>query len=254
MSNITFVTGFFKIYDDNNSTVKKMEDRITLFKELAATGIKLSLFICPEYKDIINELPDNVKIVEVLTLYETNIGKLIYNCKDIELPNNRTIEKDTIDYIVLMNVKTELVKKASDSNPWNTEYFSWIDFNIAHVFKNKQETYKYLNGLNNYYIKTDKIVIPGCWDKTFNIIDYLKNNIVWRFCGGVFIGNKENISHFYNLYLNYLHVFINITKKIVWEVNFWCWLENNSDFPTLWYKADHNDSIVIFPKEIIFEI
>ena len=38
--------------------------------------------------------------------------------------------------------------------------------------------------------------------------------------------------------------FVETTRRLVWEVNFWAWLEVNSDWNPQWYSADHNDTIL----------
>lgn len=254
MSNITFVTGLFQLYNEDNSHVKKIEERILLFKELLKTGIKIYIYSSSEYTDLLknitSEYRENIIISDPVLLNETNIGKIMYGIPNIELPNNRFGEKDIIDYIVLMNSKIEFVKKTIDINPWNTDYFCWLDFNIVHVFKDKTNTLEYLKNMNNLKVETDKIVIPGCWPEKFYNTDYLCNNVVWRFCGGVFLGHKDKLVDFYNLYISNLPVFLVTYNKAVWEVNFWAWLETFTDFSPLWYSADHNDSIIKFPEEI----
>ena len=43
-------------------------------------------------------------------------------------------------------------------------------------------------------------------------------------------------------------MFMERYRRITWEVNFWTWLEVNTNWDVLWYKADHNDSIVRVPS------
>lgn len=154
-----------------------------------------------------------------------------------------------------MNSKIEFVNDAIIQNPWNTNYFAWIDFSIQHVFKTDAYRHK-LYELNNLTTTTKFLAIPGCsqikdtpdihndeLQKTFR-------QICWRFCGGFFIGDKDNLKNMYDLYIKYFPIFISKYKTIVWEVNFWAWLEKNTGWNLNWYKADHDDSILNIPYEL----
>jgi hypothetical protein len=39
-------------------------------------------------------------------------------------------------------------------------------------------------------------------------------------------------------------------RHITWEVNFWAWLEVNASWNIVWFKADHDDSIVRVPSHL----
>jgi hypothetical protein len=97
------------------------------------------------------------------------------------------------------------------------------------------------------------LAIPGCHNKLTN---YDNNNlelqeelrtICWRFCGGFFWGDKSSLVEFYKLYIENFPLFIERYKTLVWEVNFWAWLELNFNWSPNWYLADHNDSIIDVP-------
>jgi hypothetical protein len=52
---------------------------------------------------------------------------------------------------------------------------------------------------------------------------------------------------------DYFLRFLNQTRKIVWEVNYWAWLENLGLISPTWYLANHNDTIVNIPYTPIVE-
>jgi hypothetical protein len=93
--------------------------------------------------------------------------------------------------------------------------------------------------------------MPGCWDFKVSNINALNNRISWRFCGGFFLGDKESLLHFYNISITHFTEFLNLTKKLVWEVNYWSWLEGNEYFEPILYAANHNDSIVNISERIL---
>jgi hypothetical protein len=44
-------------------------------------------------------------------------------------------------------------------------------------------------------------------------------------------------------------MFIREHKKLFWEINFWAWLEANTDWKTDWYFGKHNDKIINIPTK-----
>jgi hypothetical protein len=60
---------------------------------------------------------------------------------------------------------------------------------------------------------------------------------------------SKSLVNFYNLYQIFFPIFINEYKTIVWEVNFWTWLEIVKDFNFGWYYSEGNyDGIAKLPK------
>lgn len=249
MQSTTFVTSFLKIDGDS---IKKMSWRYEKFIEIANSGIQICVYIDKSMAELFIdiELYPNVKIMNTeISLEETFPFKVCQN-KDILIPKFLNKTKDTINYMLLMNSKIDFMHKAIEKNPWNTKYFAWIDFSISHIFKDINNCTEQLKLLGN--IKTNKrfLAIPGCYDAISSDEDYLiLSKIFWRFCGGFFIGDIESIEDFFHLSREFFPLFIEKNKTLVWEVNFWSWLEANSSWKPNWYLADHNDSIINIPSE-----
>jgi len=243
-SSITFVTAFINLYE-KPLDYKDNEWRYDNFKKLASSGINICLYTNTEsyerLSEIIADYP-NVKLMEIFNLEDT----LVYNCKNLDynLPDNRNEQKDTEKYIFLINSKIEIVNDALKKNVWDSTHFAWIDFSIAYIFKNIGQTIEHLSILGKRTFIEKLLVIPGCW-KTDTTV--LTERVNWRFCGGFFLGDYESITNFYELYKQHFENFILEHKKLVWEVNFWAWLELNTDWKPDWYLADHDDSILNIP-------
>ena len=232
---ITFVTSFFNIYDHDYDATKTVEWRIERFRDIARTGIKICLYVGVEFLHLIPTEYANVSIIEAL----------ITQTASAELPQQRSIHKDTAKYMQVINSKTDFMSDAIHRNTWSSTHFAWIDFNISYVFANKERTLRFIRELDLYKLPDKCMLIPGCWSKYDNInIGHVTECIHWRFCGGFFIGDKNSILRFGELYNEKFSVFTQTHNKLVWEVNFWAWLEVNSDWRPQWYLADHNDSII----------
>ena len=251
MSIITFVTAFFNIYNhpSNSETITKRFDR---FKEIAITGIQICIYTEPDLIDTFNELIKefpNIKLMNPINLKKSNIAA-ICSTIDYALPNIRNQEKDNDEFMMFINTKYELLENAISVNPWNSSYFAWIDFSLSYIFKDLKESQSQLVFLSNLKL-TNKFFTIGGWEKTKNPLDKLNNeNVVWRFCGGFLLGDTESVKEFTDLSKQYLHVFMNLYKKLTWEVNFWAWLETYIGWKPIWFHTMFNDGIIKIPVQV----
>lgn len=254
MSSITFVTAYLKVYDKEYDLSRTFEKRLEHFLKLADTGINICIFIEPDLREKFNALElkyDNLKIIKEIQVKDLELNKL---CEEnnlyYELPSNRNLEKDTKNYMFLMLAKLEFLKKTIDVNPYNSDYFCWFDFSLPYIFKDINNTIEKIKNISNLKFKKEFICLPGCWSFKITDINYLINNIVWRFCGGIIIGDKNSIVNFYNISNKYFIHFLNQYKTLLWEVNYWAWLESRGLIEPIWYLADHNDTIINIPDTI----
>jgi hypothetical protein len=183
-----------------------------------------------------------------------------------DLPKDKSPPKDTFDYMCYLHTKIEFLKKATDMNPFSTTHFAWVDYNLSQMFQKndtlpydhimewckKIKTPKYLPAtelaLSETLFPHQEMYIPGCWSKISESDDFYQK-VVWRFCGGFLCGSICAIQHFWTLYETHFCDFLKKGKTMVWDVNFWAWLEYNPkiDWQPIWYEADHNDSIIKLP-------
>ena len=240
---VTFVTCLFHIYNMNYDDNKNINWRIERFKELLNTGIHICIYVCPVFEPMIRYLEEkyeNLRIMKVVEIEELSVYNETVKY-DFTLPKQRNLLKDTPNYMFVINSKSEFMNHTVQENPWNTSHFSWVDFNLTHVFKDKVASLRFLKDMEHHTWKPSCLLIPGCWDRHDNL-HY--ERVHWRFCGGFLLGDAESIQRFHHLCTTEYPKFIQTHKKLVWEVNFWAWLEMNSDWTPDHYKADHDDSII----------
>lgn len=243
---ITFVTSYLKIYRqeyDNNKTFPK---RLRLFMKLLDTGINMCLFTSPEFEMIFRDLTKkytNLVLLGVCDIENLEFWRLC-DQKKYRLAKKVNTGKDTHEYMVLMNEKTEFIRKSILANPFNTEYFSWIDFSIGHIFRNP-DTYTQISRLDSLYFFKDVLVIPGCGSQVLHESKTANDEIVWRFAGGLFLGHKDVLLRFSDSAINHITKFLDVSGHMLWEVNYWAWLEAKGYLPeVLWYYTMHSDDIV----------
>jgi Bacterial protein of unknown function (HtrL_YibB) len=239
--------------------------RLERFMKIAETGIPICIFVDECGQNLLEQcldiFPDNLKIMRVMSIYDTWVHRICEQYDTIGLPRHRNDAKDIYEYMVLMNSKIEFVYETMQHNPFGTDHFAWIDFNVAHVFKDLEGTQAYLRMLTTCKFPSDKLWIPGCWSAlpeapSQEIIQRsVLDGIHWRFCGGFFLGDRAAISRFHDLYETHFPEFIFRYRQMVWEVNFWSWLEaqtpqeGDAKWKPSWFMGDHDDSIVKIPME-----
>jgi hypothetical protein len=241
-----------KVYDEEYDISRTFENRLKYFMFLLDLGINICVFIEPELQDRFIELGmkyNNLKIIQHMRIEDTELYKLGNNYSELKgLPLNRNVKKDTKKYMFLMLAKVEFLKKTIDVNPYNSEYFCWFDFSLPYIFKDMDSTLLKMKKISNTKFTNKFIYLPGCWKFKMMDIERLKNNVVWRFCGGFLIGDKESLKYFYAMSYGYFLSFLNLSKTLVWEVNYWAWLEGLGLISPIWYLADHNDTIINIPE------
>lgn len=246
---VTFVTCYFKIYEDEYDSLRSFEHRMNFFLDIVNSGINICIITTPEYEKSFSNKFVNVKVIDVfdktLLPFSNKYFNEIHSCV---LPEIRNKDKDTEYYMYLINSKIEFVKKAIDVNPFSSDYFCWFDFSLSYIFKDMTSSINKLKQISQQTYIDTFLTMPGCWNHAIQNVDILKKQVCWRFCGGFFMGDTQSLLHFYELSVNNYGKFLNQTNTLVWEVNFWAWLETHTTFNPLWYYANHDDGMIInFP-------
>jgi hypothetical protein len=170
-------------------------------------------------------------MVHKVSLSDTWVGKHIPDTSI--LPTERS-HFDTCEYLKIQNTKTEWLYKASQENPFQTEWFIWVDFGIEHVMKTPKDT---LLRLKNIQVPTTPCIrTAGIWPRTSPSIGCVN----WRFAGGFLMIHTSRVRELHERVCAKL---LEIQPAITWEVNVWNLLENDGiDFG--WFLSDHNDTII----------
>lgn len=243
---LTYVSCFVNI--NCKEPHKTHQWRMNNFINIAETGVPIVLYVDDEIREAFSHVWTKYKNIALRNVdYDKSWTFNVCSKYKDRLPTTRNIVKDTFLFICLMNMKIEFVVNAVNENPFRTQHFAWIDFNLPHIFKNKVATSNYMQFLTTCKWLPGFITIPGCWEKgqgIENIVDIIN----WRFCGGFMLGDGDAFNELFDLYLEHFAMFMEKYRRITWEVNFWTWLEVNTNWDISWYKADHDDSIVRVPS------
>ena len=260
---ITFVSAFLKLEDILIDRYKNLDDCFQLFERLfQVKNIKIVLYLSTCYKEygdkLVSKYTDNL-IINYLDLEDLWTYNEVLKIKDIRLPQIRDTPKDTLRYISLQNSKLELIQKAISQNYFNTTHYAWIDFRIFHIIEEDKNNIfiEDLEKIINNRLKDNLLVIPGCWpdkycgvslDNINYLINYINNVISWRFCGGFVLADQYSLKKFFHIFKLFWTFYLS-QKLITWEVNIWHYMELKKLLTPLWFKADHNETIIKIPEE-----
>lgn len=250
MSTTTFVT-FFIDLEQKDPSLKQTDYRFACFEKLAATGIPICVFVSENHKERIQGLCKLYPTIHLMGSFDftQSVYASYANQYVLSLPSVRSIPKDTHAFLNLQNSKLECVQRVMDINPFQTDQFAWIDFNIFHIVKNDEVLFKkYLKNLCSMKLKQrDKVYMPGCTAKISHPQSILEKPN-WRFCGGFFIGTANALRDMNEIIEDSYDSFFRIYKQATWEVNLWAYCEAFCGLEVVWYKADHDESIICVPS------
>jgi len=232
---VLFVTAFIDLQEGRE---RSQTFYLEKFAQLADTGIRIHLFLSaaffPEYMERIGAR-ENIRITS-LELDELLPVRVV---GPYRLPAQRNLQKDTANYMLMINGKMDIMERAALANP--DTHLAWIDFGIFHVLG--PEAPARIRAIAAMSLPAPFNAFPGCW----SLGGELFSRINWRHCGGFFIADRDFLLRFNDLYRCH---FARIVQEngLAWEVNIWHKLELEG-LALNWYKADHNDSILAFPGE-----
>ena len=248
-TNITFVSSILTKGLDIYKTTRYLN-------YLVSCDINIQLYILKEYENIAYYHINNNKVS--YTIVDDTFNSWVYDeiekeisCNgtgSIDLPINRNEEKDNFQYILNSHRKHEFLEDAIQKNQWESSHFAWIDINILDILKNMDESREFLKWIHHVSLSESFITFPGCWSKLEKEkIQDIIEKVHWRFCGGFFMGDIHSMRNFCELYKETFPLFLREHHTLVWDFNFWAWMEcfYEERWNPKWYKADHNDSILI---------
>ena len=227
---VTFVSAFLNLGEERAAD-RSVAEHFRFFDMLQQTGVRIHLFLSPEFRGRVN-LTNGV--IEYISLEDLDT----YAVSPQSIPVKRHEQHDTRRFLILMNSKTELVKRAISSRMHSSAHYAWIDFSICHIFRTIAPTLEQVKTIGNTAYPDTCLLFPGCWPTMSSNLSAVN----WRFCGGFFLGDKASLLDLADRHIKVLPSLPTIT----WEVNVWALLETMGWTPT-WYKADHDDSMVWIP-------
>lgn len=264
---VTLVTSVINYYFSplEKSTKQK---RIECLRKIIDLRVPMIIFVSTEFIQDISELSKNsdpIYIIHLKNHVQHSFLKKYNINKNVNLPENRLIPKDTIEYLCYSHSKIDFLNIAIEQNPFQTNHFAWIDFDISKLIK-REKTWNLLKHLCHHGLEKvsvtpdtehkegkqllleDEIYIPSCWNFNKKSIKRLCDTVCWRFCTNFFVGRNEAIKKLKILYNTHLHKFTTKENCLTWDMNFFAYLEQETNWSPISYKGNHDDSLILnFP-------
>lgn len=271
-SKLTIVTSMINYYHTplHRNT---LAIRFARMKPLLESGISIVVYVSPDLIGpfdtfIRTEMVDSSHIRMVplqKPIYESSYAYLIAKQMKLELPNTRHIPKDTYEFICFTHSKIGFIHHVSTLNPFNTPHFAWIDCDITCMWKNTQKQIRFLQHIAKHGLTkqtqlpatetaagrvldpADEIYVPVCAEKSERRLDTAQDicdRVCWRYCTNFFVGTHASIQNLYRLYTESYEPFLEEYKTVVWDMNFWVYLEQEKNWNPITYMANHDDRIV----------
>lgn len=232
---VLYVSALYNIYGENDP---KNANLLADVKVLAQ-HLKVILYCDQYYYDVMSELSwDNITL-KLLPWEEVDIYRSIIQ-RSPHLPPSRNVNKDTLEYIALMNSKIEFLYQTSLE--YKSDVYVWIDAGINKIVKHAQ-TWNTL--ARTEFENLNSILVPGCYDRNLTF-EQLSNNVWWVFCGGMIILPSHKVKSFHDKSVATVDKWLN-RNVIAWEVNLWVDINNTYPGTLVRYQADHNDSMLHIP-------
>lgn len=258
---LTLVTSYINFY---RTPIVNHKPRIAQLQKLVDMEIPILIFVsldCTEALEACLNPHENVRMIPLAkSFFESSFVFLTaIQSSATKLPPHRLEPKDTFDYMCYQHSKVEFMYQAANRNPFNTKLFAWCDYDLMRHWKTYHTLqHIYTHGLpqlshlpptehepSKPILPQDQVFFPGCWDAQKQPIQpYYCNHICWRFCGGFYLGTEAALTKMHNLYLTHFDTFLNTYETMVWDVNFWAYLEQEKGWNPIVYKADHNPSLI----------
>jgi hypothetical protein len=154
------------------------------------------------------------------------------------LPAKRNVQKDTAEFMALMNTKMEMIWLAVPYFKGDVTHVAWIDAGIAKILT-ADRIPSMLAKHQQVGWPRHSVTIPGCWSSPS---PPSSDAICWRFCGGFCVIPVAILQSFYDAVKNMLENWL-CAGHLVWEVNIWAALEYKETAWFTWWGADHNNTM-----------
>ena len=226
---LTIVTCMYDVRKkENNQCGDIKKDYLELGKGMMSVSLPMVVFTDEQYiaEHVHNVrmgygLLDKTFIVQLPledTLFYNDLGLLTERMVQYPLTNINK-DKDTPLYVILNNNKFDFLKRSIKQNPFNTDYFLWMDFGISHCCDATPHDWLQVSHEWAPFIQTQgnrihqlRIHLPPkpnhmAWK------DYM-NTIYHHMAGGVFGGHRD-ILH------EYIQLFCEKWKNMLYKEEWW---------------------------------
>lgn len=199
---LTCVSGYWRIKNKHNNNFEKWFN----------TTLKIN---CPYV------FFSDKETIEIIKIYRGNLPTYYIECNITDFNTYKFKDKmvthpihcPSIELNLIWNEKIFLIQKAIEINPFQTEYFMWMDAGIS-SFRNKMppsQPFPNINKLND--LPKDKFIYSSSHNFTYNE-NFIKGQYhLHHHVSGIYLLHKNIINKLVDIYKKYLTL---IDKNDIW--------------------------------------
>jgi hypothetical protein len=249
MNPVLYVSCIYNLYKSADADSRlALAFRLTQCQKLLQADVDLVLFTDYEIFPLLETTNPRHRVI-IYPVTDWSTWQLIASHTDLKLPDQINREKDTVDYLNLMNCKTEIMCRARDLNP-NYAQYTWVDSGIFKVLSPEltPDGILLLQRRARDFV-VNKIVSPGAYIHDYGFTDIIKAYPDWRFMGSILDVPAHYLDRFHEACQNLLHQELQ-SGLLVWEVNIWSSVSRHYPEWFGFYKADHDFGMFEYGKYI----
>ena len=199
-SKLTCVSGYWQIKNKHNNKFNKwFKNTLKINNPYVFFGDKSSIELIKKYRGNLPTYYIELDIKDFVTYPFYN--RMI----------THSIHCPSIDLNLIWNEKIFLIKRALKLNPFNSEFFHWIDAGTCVYRKTKPPSIKFCDQKIEQLTKA-KFIYSSSLDYDEQLIN--ENSYHHHISGTSYIIHKNLIDSFCDIYYNYMDKLIN--KNIIW--------------------------------------
>jgi hypothetical protein len=194
VNNMTIVTGFF-----NLKTQKIHKRSCQIYEYLEQSKYTLSLrqnmviFLSEDEIQYVTDYRESIglsNMTKIIKIDENDLYMIDQYEKLVEITSKNIPPYNNPKYIMAVNSRYKYMEKAINSNYFNTDYYSWIDFSGGHIIDFSKKQYITYNKKNTVRI---------CWIARYKTKKgFTYNHQVLG--GGLFIAHKNTMKKYCELH------------------------------------------------------
>jgi len=198
---ITYVTFFFDIGRQTDDPMNKFDNYFPNIERLLSMNINIIFFTTRDLLDRISKnfiIPPRINI-QIMDYYfgftEIEEIRKIYHDEQYQTGNPK---KDTPEFIALTLGKFDAIKEAIKINPFNDEYYAWIDAGVFKIARHPELLLTFSNNIEKINQGIKIMLLNNIEEKEIINHDFIKT-CRYKVAGGFFLGQKDEMVTFCDL-------------------------------------------------------
>lgn len=209
----TIVSGYYNLQRDDQyyspGQGRTHQQYIEHGKSLLSIKLPIIIFCSPEDKEVIIKIRSEVCPKFPISVIDIPFDKLLkykhYN-KMLDLKGRKVHDKYSAGYYLIVHSKVDFMLRSIQENPFNSNFYIWIDFGIRHVTEIPVDIEQRINRLQNINLRLDLLNFIPNDIKEGDIIKFCSDSSSYV-AGGCFMGKPEHLKFFcekVNSYFDYI--------------------------------------------------